>query len=203
MRLTLISEGAKTLDQIRVKGLFVLFQPDAESTADALHDPAPRVNINLAKGRPQDGSNSDFFGGIEMEIPYDPDDREPIYDVGVYAVHSEVPHGYGPFLYDLAAEYASMHGFGIMSAVGAGERLLAYKDKEYRRAASSGEAAGLWRGYNKRRDVKRAYGGPGFDPDRSHMTAPLRKAPNLLLQLQKLGLIVDRGGNVVDFKSAV
>jgi hypothetical protein len=60
-------------------------------------------------------------------------------------------------------------------------------------------AAGVWKGYNKRQDVQRGYGGPGYDMNAIHMTAPVKKRMEKLYQLSRLGLIVDPRGQPVDF----
>lgn len=201
MKLALISEAAKTIADIKGNSLYVLFQPDAPSTKNSIEEPAPHILFNLVRGRPQDGSRGKLIGSVELEIPDGPD-GQPAYDINTYAVHSEVPHGFGPLLYDLAAEYATMHGMGIMSASGVAQRLKQKTGHDYGRGRTSEQASSLWKKYGSRRDVTVTPGGPGYDIDNMHMTAPLRKPLRLLLQLSKLGLIVDRRGQVVDFTSA-
>jgi hypothetical protein len=195
----LLHEAAKALSDLQANGMFVVFRPTPESVSQALEQPAQNVEFMLQQGRQDNPRVSKHLGAVEMDMPRTGDDK-PHYGLQVYATHSYAPHGYGPLLYDLAAEYAYLHGFSVMAASGVA-RLMSAKGLDYERGETSPEAQGLWRGYAKRPDVRRGVGGPGWDVSMLSQPTqrPLRKPTKLLYELSRLGLIVDMAGRPVDF----
>jgi hypothetical protein len=86
------------------------------------------VTIHSSKGSP--------VGTIHLELIK----KGPL--EGMFASHSKAKHGFGPPAYDIAIEYATREGSGVVPAAGAG-------------IFTTGEAESVWKHYyEQRRDVE-------------------------------------------------
>jgi hypothetical protein len=183
-------EVAAGISELQSNNMYIVFRPDSGNIQKAIEEPDTRVLFQLMQ-RPQK-----YLGEIELDLPHI--DNKPYYGFQVYAIHSDVHvKGFGPLLYDLGMEYASLHGMSVVSAEGLAA-MLKTKGVEYERGSTTASAANIWKGYSKRQDVKRNYGGPGFN-HQNHLTRPVNKKVDKLHQLSNLKLIVDPKGNPIDF----
>jgi hypothetical protein len=121
----------------------------------------------------------------------------------LWCPHCKASQGYGPFLYDLAIEYATMNGRGVLPATGAD---LIYKVGCY----NTDDSNSVWKYYfEKRGDVqhhlheKTPKYGTFFNrapmkPERNPKNVPwlyciYTKQPTMTQQLRNMGKLVDTG----------
>jgi hypothetical protein len=105
----------------------------------------------------------------------------------LFTAHCYAPQGYGPLLYDLAIEYATEHGEGLVPATGSGH------------GANTTNSDYVWkRYYESRNDVEKVpYEGGGYrtrstaDIQRPWLYCVYSKKPVFLSRLREQGRIVD------------
>tara|TARA_R110000822_G_C15161934_1_gene478346 strand:- start:79 stop:801 length:723 start_codon:yes stop_codon:yes gene_type:complete len=123
----LITEGAKSIEDLPDGAHIKIFNQGNEY-----------ISIEFLLGKISAPWPSSRLGDIQLYL-ITSEHLEPCID-GVYETHADAESGWGPFLYDVAIEYATMIGKGATSS----------------RRGSSQDAQNVWKYYyDKRDDVKR------------------------------------------------